>query len=88
MYIYTSLTLVLYLAVTEAVFFQCPSSADKPFRMGHAFGAQCLLPVPSNASFMQAMHFLSASFSSVFTLHFWLYCTNFSKPNAGFDLSV
>ncbi|KAK7369462.1 hypothetical protein VNO80_11501 [Phaseolus coccineus] len=60
----------LYLAVAEAVFFQCPSSAHKPFRMGHAFGAQCFLPVPSNASFMQAMDFLSASFS--LCLHFTL----------------
>jgi len=35
--------------------------------MGHAFGAQCFLPVPAMASFM---HFISASFS--LCLHFTL----------------
>ncbi|CAJ1937873.1 unnamed protein product [Sphenostylis stenocarpa] len=47
------------------------------------------LACPSNASFiMHAMHFPISFFFSMSPLNFWLYCGNFSMPNAGFNLSI
>ncbi|KAK7399401.1 hypothetical protein VNO78_10583 [Psophocarpus tetragonolobus] len=47
-------------------------SVHKPFRMGHAFGAQCLLPVPAMHHACNAFP-ISSFFSMPPTLHFWLY---------------